>query len=248
MIVERAEHPRWLSNAYLVAEGPGGRGVLIDGNGVVGPLLERIERDAITITHILLTHHHVDHVVGIGALKARFDVPVVAHTLTARELPDGLVDALVGDNEALRSGTLELRALFTPGHAAGHVAYLVDGECFTADVLFAGTLGGNGSPGGNFDALKHSVMERLMALPPTTRVHPGHRHATTIGAEWDENPFIRVWRGLDPEGDEPCLVRGEAATLLLWGPDYDGTHKALVRFESGRDMIIGGSQVERRRA
>ena len=244
--IERAEHPQWLSNAFLVAERPGGKGVLIDGNGVNEPLLAQIERDAIEITHILLTHHHMDHVVSIDALKARFGVPVVAHALTASELPDGLVDEFVGDDDVVRSGSLEFRALFTPGHAAGHIAFLVDGECFTADVLFAGTLGGNGSPGGNFDDLKRSVMERLMALPPETRVHPGHCHATTIGTEWDENPFIRVWRGLDAEGDEACVVRGAPATLLLWGPDYDGTNKALVRFAPGHDTIIGGSQVERR--
>ena len=66
MIVERSEHPGWLSNAYLLAEEPGGSGVLIDGNGVVEPLLERVERDRIEITHILLTHYHADHVVGLG--------------------------------------------------------------------------------------------------------------------------------------------------------------------------------------
>ena len=91
----------------------------------------------------------------------------------------------------------------------------------------------------------HSIMERLMTLPPETRIHPGHKEPTTVGDEWESNPFIRVWRGLDPEGEEPCRVRGEEATLVLWGPDYDGTHKAWVRFADGRDAIVGGSQVER---
>ena len=73
-----------------------------------------------------------------------------------------------------------------------------------------------------------------MTLPPDTRLHPGHSEPTTVGDELEPNPFVRVWRGLDPEGDEPCKVRGAAATLVLWAPDYDGAHKAWVRFPDGR--------------
>ena len=83
-----------------------------------------------------------------------------------------------------------------------------------------------------------------MGLPPETRIHPGHTVPSTIGKEWESNPFVRVWRGLDPEGAEPCTVSGEEATLVLWGPDYDGTHKAWVRFADG-DQIVGGSRVTR---
>jgi hypothetical protein len=88
-------------------------------------------------------------------------------------------------------------------------------------------------------------MNRLMTLPPETRIHPGHTLPSTIGDEWEHNPFIRIWRGLDPEGTEQCLVRGEEATLILFASDYDGTHKAWVRFADGRDAIVGGSQIER---
>ena len=84
-----------------------------------------------------------------------------------------------------------------------------------------------------------------MTLPPETRIHPGHRESSTIGAEWESNPFIRVWRGLDPERSERCRALGEEATLVLWAPDYDGGHKAWVRFSSSEDQIVGGSRVER---
>ena len=80
------------------------------------------------------------------------------------------------------------------------------------------------------------------------RVHPGHKQPTTIGTEWGEkNPFIRIWRGLDEEGSEPVSIgpadaeEREAATLVLWAPDYDGGNKAWVRFEDGSDAIVGGS-------
>jgi glyoxylase-like metal-dependent hydrolase (beta-lactamase superfamily II) len=245
MIIERTEHPSWLSNAYLVADGPGGHGVLIDGNGVVDPLYARIERDGITITHVLLTHEHGDHVVDAAAFKERFAVPVVAHEVTAKALA-GDVDEVIADDGVVRSGALEIRAIETPGHSNGHLAFLVNGtDCFTADCLFKGTVGGCTARGRIYEIHKHSIMERLMALPHETNVHPGHTLPTTIGDEWEQNPFIRVWRGLDPEGDEPCRVQGEDATLVLWGPDYDGTHKAWVRFRDG-DQIVGGSRVERR--
>jgi hydroxyacylglutathione hydrolase len=234
MIVARSEHPQWTSNAYLVADGPGGHGVLIDGNGESAPLLERVERDRITITHQLITHGHGDHVVGVEEMAARFGVPL----LRWPELSDG---------RELASGDLRIRALYTPGHCDDHVALEVGGtDVFTADVLFKGTLGGTSGGGEHgFRNIKHSVMERLMTLDHTARVHPGHTLPTTIGDEWESNPFIRIWRGLDPEGDAACRVRGEPATLILWAPDYDGTNKAWVRFPDGRDVITGGSQVER---
>ena len=233
MIVERTEHPSWLSNAYLVADAPGGHGVLIDGNGIAEPLVERIERDGLTVTHVLCTHDHADHVVDLEEHAARFRATLVR----PGEIEDG---------GAIRSGGLEIRALHTPGHAARHVAFLVDeSDCFTGDVLFKGTVGGTRSPGGSYADLKRSIMERLMKLSPTTTVRPGHREPTTIADEWESNPFVRVWRGLDREQSARCRVAGEEATLVLWAPDYDGGHKAWVRFASGEDAIVGGSRVER---
>ena len=247
MIVERTENPQWLSNAYLVAEEVGGTGVLIDGNDELGPLLERAESDGIEITHILVTHPHLDHVAGLAEARERLgDVPVVAHPDAAAELELD-VSQTVEDGEELVTGGLEIEALLTPGHAAGHVAYLVNGrDVFTADVLFKGTVGGTMAPGASgLDDLRGSVM-RLMELPPDTRVHPGHREPTTIGDEREANPFVRVWRGLDATGEEQCTVWGREATLRLWAPDYDGGNKAWVRFaDSGEEAIVGGSQVER---
>ena len=245
MIVERAEHPTWTSNAYLVGDEDGGHGVLIDSNGVEEPLLAAATARGLTITHVLVTHQHADHVVDVAGLADRFGVPTVG----SRETADAgvRIDQTIGDGDSVRSGGLEIRAIATPGHCAGHLALLVDGsDCFTADCLFKGTVGGTagGGPTGYADQY-HSIMQRLMTLPAETRIHPGHTLPSTIGAEWEGNPFIRIWRGLDPEGAEPCRVRGEAATLILFGPDYDGTHKAWVRYPDGRDAIVGGSQIER---
>jgi len=247
MIVERTENPQWLSNAYLVADEPGGKGVLLDGNDELGPLLERAEREGIEITHILVTHPHGDHVAGLSEARERLGgAPMVAHPEAAAEMADE-VSQTIGDGETLATGGLEIEAISTPGHAAGHLAFLIDGtDLFTADVLFKGTVGGTMAPGASgFEDLKASVM-RLMELPPETVVHPGHREPTTIGAELEGNPFVQIWRGIEETGEERCSVWGREATLKLWAPDYDGGNKAWIRFEdSGEDAIVGGSQVER---
>jgi glyoxylase-like metal-dependent hydrolase (beta-lactamase superfamily II) len=140
------------------------------------------------------------------------------------------------------AGGLHVEALPTPGHSEGHLAFVVNAEvCFSGDILFKDTVGG----GRDVPAIRKSVMEVMMELPSETRVLPGHTDETTIGREWEENPFVRVWRGLDPEGDEPCTVGGEAATIVIWSPDYDGKGKALVRFTDGREAILGGSRITR---
>jgi len=239
-------HPEWLSNAYLVADEPGGRAVIVDSGGPSEALLAEIERHGITPTHLLLTHHHSDHVAENHVYKERFGVEILAHPLEAERLLD--VDRAFEPGELLAVGDLRIDALHTPGHTDGMVAFRVNDEhLFTGDTLFKGSVGGVRAPGSTtFDDLQRSIMQVLMKLPPDTEVHPGHSGPTTIGEEWEHNPFVRLWRGLDEEGAERCRVGDESATLVLWGPDYDGGHKAWVRWdETGRDDIVPGSAVER---
>jgi glyoxylase-like metal-dependent hydrolase (beta-lactamase superfamily II) len=247
LIVERTENPQWLSNAYLVADEAGGTGVLIDGNDDIGPLLERAERDGIKITHILVTHPHLDHVAGLAEAQRQLGgVPMVAHAEAAAEMEEEVAQT-IADGEKLSTGGLEIEAIFTPGHASGHVAFLINGtDVFTADVLFKGTVGGTMAPGASgFDDLRSSVM-RLMELPPETVVHPGHREPTTIGEEWSANPFVQIWRDEAQTGEEQVTVWGRPATMKLWAPDYDGGNKAWIVFaDDGTEAIVGGSQVER---
>ena len=243
MKIHRAEHPMYLSNAYLVVDDDG-KGVLIDGHGEGASLLETVEADGVDVQAILLTHHHGDHI-DIAEYE-RFEVPVLASEKTAELIGGDVVDRTVADGETVEFGGLRIEFIPTPGHAAGHVALRVnDDDVFTADVLFKGTVGGSRAPDNTgFDDLRASV-EKLMELPPQTRVHPGHKEPTTIGDERDGNVFVRAFRGEEEELGEPVKVGGEDAELLIWGPDYDGTNKAWVRFPDTGDDIVGGSQVER---
>ena len=239
-------HPEWLSNAYLVADTEGGEGVIVDSGGPPEPILAAVEEKRVEVKQLLLTHHHHDHVAENHVYKERLGVEILAHPLEAEQLLD--VDRTIEPGEKLAAGSLEIEPLHTPGHTAGMLSFLVGGdEVFTGDTLFRGSVGGVRAPGATgFEDLKRSILEVLMKLPPETRVHPGHTESTTIGDEWEQNPFVRLWRGLDEEGEERCKVGEEEATLVLFAPDYDGGHKAWVRWEeSGRDDIVPGSAVVR---
>jgi glyoxylase-like metal-dependent hydrolase (beta-lactamase superfamily II) len=232
--------PSWLSNAYLVADRVGGTGLFVDSGAPLDPLVRAAERLDLHVPYLLTTHGHEDHVAHHSELEQRFGATVLAdpaeNVAGAEPISHG---ALV------EIGDLRVETLRTPGHSPGGLSFVVNGEaCFTGDTLFAGSVGGTRDA---FDDVRRSVMDVLMGLPPVVRVYPGHTDETTIGWEWEHNPFIRVWRGLDPEGDERCYVTGQEATLIVWSPDYDGGGKGWVRFKDGHDAIVGGSRIERSR-
>ena len=208
---------RWLSNAYLVADEAGGEAVFVDSGAPVEPLLRAADEWRVTPRYIMRTHSHADHV----AHEADLELPVAR----------GSVEV----------GKLVIEAVPTPGHSDDMVCFVVDDEAvFSGDTLFKDAVGG-----GDFTQIKRAVMEVFMAMPHDRRVLPGHTEETTIGREWESNPFVRVWRAAEPEGDERVRVGGRDATLIVWSPDYDGKGKAWVRFDDGVDAIVGGSRVER---
>ncbi len=238
MIVERSMDPRWLSNAYLVADHAGGTAVFVDSGAPVEPLLAAVERLEVHPTLLLTTHAHEDHVANHRLLEERYGLRVLA---SPEEEVDGAEP--LGHGEIVEAGDLSIEALRTPGHTRGMLSFVVDREAvFTGDTLFTGSIGGTQDA---LDDLRRSVMDVLMGLPHELVVYPGHSEETTIGREWDENPFVRVWRGVEPEGTERCHVGGAEATLIAWSNDYDGGGKAWVRLADGRDTIVGGSRVSR---
>jgi hydroxyacylglutathione hydrolase len=244
MIVERSMSDGWLTNTYLVAAGPNTDAFLVDAGGPLGPLFAKADEHGLNVTHILLTHHHGDHVEALGDARGHWpEAAVLAH-------PEERVPGTTGDlnpDDELSIGGLTVKALHTPGHTAGMLNLLVDGqELFTGDTLFKGSVGGVRAPGStSFGDIKRSIMEVILTLPGETVLRPGHTDPSTVADELEHNPFVRIWRGLDPEGDAQCTALGEPATLVLWGPDYDGGHKAWVRWPDGRDDIVPGSRVER---
>src|SRR5262245_40821125 len=131
-------HPGWLSNAYLVADEPGGTAVFVDSGAPLEPLFAAVEREGLTVTHLLTTHADADHIAGDAEVVGGYGVPVV--------------------KGPLETGALRIEALPTPGHKDDHLAFVVNGEaCFSGDVLFRDAVGG-----GNLDQVRSSVMDVLM--------------------------------------------------------------------------------------
>jgi glyoxylase-like metal-dependent hydrolase (beta-lactamase superfamily II) len=210
-------HSRYLSNAYLVADEQGGVAVYVDSGAPLEPLRAAAARWQVEPRYVLRTHSHHDHVEH----EAELGLPV--------------------RTEAFEAGGLTVEAIPTPGHSDDMVAFVINGEAvFTGDTLFKDSVGG-----GNFEQVRHSVMDVLLGLSHRLRVLPGHTEETTLAREWEQNPFVRVWRGVEPEGTDRVRVGGQEATLVVWSPDYDGAGKAWVRFDDGRDAIVGGSRVDR---
>ncbi|MHB8240789.1 MAG: MBL fold metallo-hydrolase [Solirubrobacteraceae bacterium] len=139
MLVEHVTNRQFVSNTYLVADGEGGPAFFIDAGGPVEPLIEAADRLGLTPTHVLLTHHHFDHVSEVPKLRKRW--PALEVLISSREhelllasvtgedgkVNDGAVEEMgtIEAGQALRFGKLEVRPLHTPGHTGGMLSFLV---------------------------------------------------------------------------------------------------------------------------
>ena len=179
----------------------------------------------------------------IGSVKGGIDAKTNTDTsfgISSANVPIYILDGtlLAAGNELLWNGTSEYKINRNQTGAS-------DSEgVFTGDTLFKGTVGGTLAPGhSTFADLKRSIMDVLMKLPHDLAVYPGHTDFTTVGEEWEGNPFVRIWRGVDTPEVKHCTAMGQPADLVLRAMDYDGGTKCWVRFDDGGDEIAPGSKV-----
>lgn len=204
--------PPFYKNGFVVACERTRRAVVIDPGDDVDEQLAIVIREGLTVTMILLTHAHLDHVTGVGAAKAALGVDVWLHRddlfLYERAAEQGRMfglhvepqpkpDRFYGEGESLTFGDYVVEVRHTPGHCPGGVCLAIgraggaDRELFVGDTLFAGSIGRTDLPGGDLDTLLSSIRTELFVYPDATVVHSGHGPDTTIGQERRTNPFLK---------------------------------------------------------
>ncbi len=207
--------PPFYKNGYVVACERTRHAIVIDPGDDVSEQLEVVKREAVSVTMILLTHAHLDHVTGVGAAKAALGVPVWLHSddlfLYERAAEQGRMfglqvnpqpkpDRFYVEGESLAFGDYVVDIRHTPGHCPGGVCLAIgragqnSRELFVGDTLFAGSIGRTDLPGGDLDTLLASIRNELLVYPDATMVHSGHGPDTTIGEERRRNPFLHSGR------------------------------------------------------
>src|SRR5437588_1779242 len=181
--------------------------MVIDPGDQIEDVLAIVERHALKVKQIVVTHAHIDHVGGAMKLKAATGAPILlnmkdemllkmlAVQATWIGVPNPgkvLVDANVHDADVIHAGSLAATAMHTPGHTEGSICLYFAGEhkLIAGDTLFAGSIGRTDLPGGSFRKIMRSLHDRVLALPDETIVVPGHGPLTTIGEERQSNPFL----------------------------------------------------------
>ncbi len=192
------------------------QGVVVDPGDEPKKIIEQIRKDKLSITHILLTHAHIDHIMGLKQVQEacqaevwlhKHDEPLFVNSCAQAQAlgvkwKDNLptVNHYLEDQNVLTCGSLNIRVIHTPGHSAGSVCFFVEDwsdptersdlkVLLTGDTLFAGSVGRTDLWGGKAYQLKASL-KKLTVFPSDTRVIPGHGPETTIGQEKEENPYF----------------------------------------------------------
>jgi glyoxylase-like metal-dependent hydrolase (beta-lactamase superfamily II) len=201
-------------NAYFVrASAEATSALLIDPGEEAQRLLDAADALGVQVEAILITHCHFDHVGAVAPLAKATGAPVYCPEIEVPVLADitkwtmpgfgpfesWQAEQAVKGGEHLRLADMNVEVLSTPGHSPGHVTYAIRAPggpvaLLSGDVLFQSSVGRVDLPGGDWPTLERSIAELMRRFPRETAVYPGHMGTTTLGREWDANPFLAELR------------------------------------------------------
>ncbi len=194
-------------NCSILADETSRRATVIDPGADIETILAVLKRHRLTVDQIIVTHAHIDHVGGAARLKRLTGAPIYMNQndlplLKMMNMQAGWLgvpvpevtppDVDASDLLALTIAGEPAQVLYTPGHTEGSICLHMPGPrlLLAGDTLFAGSIGRTDLPGGDLRKILQSLKDRLLPLPDTTRVIPGHGPETTIGQERETNPFL----------------------------------------------------------
>ncbi|MDA2919185.1 MBL fold metallo-hydrolase [Desulfobacterota bacterium AH_259_B03_O07] len=197
----------FLTNSYIIGDPDSNDAILIDPGSQVREVLEEIDNSGLNVQKIINTHAHIDHAAGVEDAKQALDAEFYLHPEeepVLKALPESAmrfpefsgvkvpkIDKFIEEDDEIEIGSFKARVIHTPGHTFGSICLLIDDHVISGDTLFAGSVGRVDLTGGtSMNELVRSIKTKLMILPESYNVYPGHGPYTTIGIEKKSNPFI----------------------------------------------------------
>lgn len=208
LVIKRLVVGSLSANCYIVGSEATREGLVIDPGGNAEDIFKAITDSGLEIEIIVLTHGHSDHIAALHDIQDRTGAEVAIHSDDAEFLRGrgsfstmfGISyktpeppDRLLYDGDVIDIGGRHFSVVHTPGHTPGSICLLTGDRVFTGDTLLYQGIGTTLMPGSSRRQLIDSIHTRLMVLPDNTNIYPGHGRETTIGAERQNNPFIRGW-------------------------------------------------------
>jgi len=205
MIIETLMVGPFMENTFVVGCPDTKEAVVIDPGAEAEKIIEAIERHGLDVKKIINTHAHIDHIGAVQEIRTSQDAGFYLHETEVPfvesfdqqcsffgvkfgEKPE--VDGTLAEGDTVEVGKLKAEVILTPGHSPGGLCFNFGGHIFVGDTLFMGSIGRTDLPGGNYNTLISNIKEKLLVLPPETKVHCGHGPDTTIGSEKQNNPFL----------------------------------------------------------
>lgn len=194
------------TNCYVVWDQSTRAAAIIDPGGDAAKIRETVSSNDLKPASILLTHGHLDHCYAAGHIARKYGAAIYMHEADVGQVELSLpvlemvydVSGFVRfspsepleDGDVLQLGESTIKVLHTPGHSPGGVCFVTDAGVFCGDTIFAGSVGRTDFPGGDHDQLIESIKSKLLTLPDSIHLYPGHGPSTTVGGEKTTNPFL----------------------------------------------------------
>lgn len=186
------------ANCYIVMDEKTKEALVIDPGGDAPEIIEEIKKMNAKVKYIFLTHGHADHTEAVPDIKSEFKAPICINSKDEQYIKKGEnmfgtfgdADIFLNDGDTYKVGSMNVKCIETPGHTPGGLSFLVDDILFSGDTLFDRSIGRTDFTGGDFDTIIKSIKEKLLTLPDSTIVYPGHGPSTSIINEKKMNHFL----------------------------------------------------------